>query len=222
MLRLASLYDLPPKLHTIMMHKLDGLFGLLGPSPCNGFPTNEALFKGLQRLEQAAIQCATMKSQASVQKITKQLGLAADLADDILSESLVIFLDKIQRGEYQFQGHAPTSFLIEIARRVAQNYTRTNKGRRMDMLDDRHNDLRDDSVDNYFEKKDQIELVEQLLVKLGKPCSDLIQLKYLDGFKDEEIIAQKMTSYTSVESLKVSRSQCMKKLRQMVFAKRNA
>ncbi|MCC6726330.1 MAG: sigma-70 family RNA polymerase sigma factor [Saprospiraceae bacterium] len=192
-----------------------GFLGLFPLGPCKSYASNEALFKGLERLDHAAVQCLISKSKGAVSKQLAQFRLPADLVDDVLSEAMVILLSKIQKTEYQYQGHAPSSFFIEIARRVAQNYTRTNKGRRSNALDEQHHEIQDDEIQAYFDKKDRFETVERLLVQMGNPCNDLIRLRYLDGYKDEEVIAQRLTSYTSVESLKVSRSQCMKRLRQM-------
>jgi RNA polymerase sigma factor (sigma-70 family) len=201
-----------------MTKALEGFYGWLNLDPCKKYPNHEALLAGLERLEQAAVQCVILKSKPSVEKILRQLGLPADLADDVRSESLVIFLSKIQKKEYQYHGNAPSTFFMEIARRVAQNLTRTNAGKRLDSLRDSDFDSLDNSVNEHFEKKERMEQIEQLLSRLGSPCSDLIRLRYLDGYTDEEVVAQKLAPYASVESLKVSRSQCMKKLRLMAKA----
>mgnify|MGYP000641265574 CR=1 FL=1 len=76
--------------------------------------------------------------------------------------------------------------------------------------------LQDNTVQEYFERKEHIELIDRLFQNIGPPCSDIIRLKYLDGYADEEVVAQQLSAYSTVESLRVKRSDCMKKLKDMV------
>lgn len=190
----------------------------MGAGPCDKYATNEALFDGLCRLEGEAIQCVGLKAGPAIRRAVKQLGLADDLAEDVLSEALCIFITKIQDGNYSFEGHSPATYLAEIARRVAQNYTRTHKGKRAVELGEQHLAQLDDDHDGYLRQKENSDMVAQLLSKLGPPCSHLIRLKYIDGYSDEEVVARQLANYSSTESLKTTRSQCMKKLRELAKA----
>lgn len=198
-----------------MANFLDGLFGLFNLDPCKKYPDQKSLYDGLKRHESEAIQCIVWQSKDMVVNLVKQAGLSIDMAEDIMSESLMIFLSKIQNEEYQFLGFKPKTYLIEIARKVVSNYTRTKKGKRDAALTEREFAILDESVEDYFEKKEQFELVEKMLEKLGSPCREIIWMRYIDGLKDEEIITKGLTKYTTIESLKVKRSECMKKLREI-------
>lgn len=95
--------------------------------PCRQYDSHERLFRGLQHLENAAILCLQLKAMNSVKKLVRRYGLPPEQADDILNQSTLIFLRKIGDGSYQFQHHAPSTYLVEIARRVVMSATRSQK-----------------------------------------------------------------------------------------------
>jgi RNA polymerase sigma factor (sigma-70 family) len=198
-----------------MANFLEGLFGLFNLDPCKKYPNKESLYEGLKRQESEAIQCVVWQSKRMVANLVTQAGLPVDMSEDVMSEAVIIFLSKIQKEDYQYLGYMPKTYLIEVARRVISNYTRTRKGKRDAALGEREFAILDESVEDYFEKKEQFELVEKMLEKLGSPCKEIIWMRYIDGRKDEEIIAEGLTKYSTVESLKVKRSDCMKKLREI-------
>lgn len=181
--------------------------------PSKRFATNEVLFEGLKNADNAAILYAQLKVLPTVRKIVKGYGLPADQVDEVLNESTLTLLRKINDGSYQFQNHAPTTYLIEIARRVALMATRTNK-RTTESLEN-HYDLSDADTQVQIARQEAAEQVAHLLGKIGSPCDTIIRLKYIDGYTDEEIVNQHFTKYSTVDSLKVKRSDCMKKLTQL-------
>ncbi len=184
------------------------------PNPCQQFDTHERLFEGLRRLENAAILCVQTKALNSVKKFVRQYGLPAEQADDILNQSTLIFLRKIEDGSYQFQNYAPSTYLIEIARRVALMATRSQKNAPQ-TLENHHHLLPDPDVETASQRSETTELVRQLLGQLGSPCDQVIKLHHIDGYSDEEVVNQKLTKYSTTDSLKMKRSDCMKKLIQL-------
>jgi DNA-directed RNA polymerase specialized sigma24 family protein len=183
------------------------------PNPCKSFDTNERLFDGLRRLENSAILCVQLKAIHSVRKFIGQYQLPPEQADDILNQSTLIFLQKIEDGTYQFQNHAPSTYLIEIAKRVALMATRTQKNT-PEILDNHHH-LADPDIENDRKRNEATELVRQLLGHLGQPCEQVVRLHHIEGYSDEEVVNQKMTKYSTTDSLKMKRSDCMKKLIQL-------
>ncbi len=183
------------------------------PNPCKAFDTNERLFYGLQRLENSAILCVQTKALNSVRKWVTQYRLPAEQVDDILNQSTLIFLRKIEDGSYLFQNHAPSTYLIEIAKRVALMATRTQKNA-TETLENQHH-LADPEIENDGKRSEATELVRQLLGHLGEPCEQVVRLHHIDGYSDEEVVQQKMTRYSTPDSLKMKRSDCMKKLIQL-------
>ncbi len=182
-------------------------------NPCQQYHTHELLFEGLRRLENAAILCVQTKVLNTVKKLVRQYGLPPEQADDILNQSTLIFLRKIEDGSYQFQNHAPSTYLIEIARRLAMSATRAQK-KAPEALEN-HYDLPDPDVEVNSRFSEATETIRHLLAQMGEPCGQVIRLHHIEGYSDEEVVHGNMTRYTTIDSLKMKRSNCMKKLIQM-------
>ena len=183
------------------------------PSANKRFADHEVLFQGLLQLEQAAVVYLQLQSRPFVRKIIRGFGLSDDLVEEVLNKSTLIFLKKIEQGKYQFQGNAPSTYLIEVAKRVALMETR-NTGQMAESLD-QHKDIADPESEVLLQRSESAELVAQFLDQLGEPCKTVIRLYHIEGYSDEEVINQKLTRYTTVDSLKMKRSDCMKKLIQI-------
>jgi RNA polymerase sigma factor (sigma-70 family) len=182
-------------------------------NPCRQFDSNEQLFVGLRNLNNSAILCVQTKAMPLVRKFVHQYGLPADSADEVLNQSTLIFLRKIKEGSYQFEGHAPSSFLIEIVRRVTLGMTRTKKHTHETI--DNHLDIADQDLEDHQRRSESADLVRQFLGQIGEPCEAVIRLHHIEGYSDEEVVRQGWTRYTTTDSLKIKRSDCMKKLIQI-------
>lgn len=182
-------------------------------NPCKQFDSHERLFEGLRKLETAAILCLQAKALPSVKKLVAGHGLPDEKADEILNSATLVFLQKIESGAYQFQGHAPTTYFIEIVKRQALMATRSLKKATAPLenlpetADPDHADL--------LRRQEAAETVRLLLDQLGQPCQDVVRLHHIDGYSDEEVVNQRLTKYSTPDSLKMKRSDCMKKLVQL-------
>ena len=177
------------------------------------FKDNEALFVGLRKLDQRAIVHLQEQAMPMVRKIARGYGLPSEKAEEILNDSTVIFLQKIESGAYQFEGYHPMTYCIEIAKRLALMATRTRKYATEDL--EKIREIPDNEMEALQERREKAEMVHQLLTRLGDPCETVIRLYHIDGYSDEEVIEQKRTVYTTIDSLKMKRSICMKKLSQL-------
>lgn len=184
------------------------------------FDTHERLFEGLRQLDTAAILCLQVRALPSVKKTVAGHGLPDEKADEILNSAMLVFLQKIECGAYQFQGHAPMTYFLEIAKRQALMATRSLKKATAplenlpEIADPDHADL--------LRRQDAAETVRRLLDQLGPPCSDVIRLHHIDGYSDEEVVNQRLTKYSTPDSLKMKRSDCMKKLVQLATKWKNS
>lgn len=186
----------------------------LAPSnPCRRYNGHEGLFEALKRLDNAAILCVQTRAMPSARKFVRQYGLPSDCVDEVINQSTLVFLRKIQDGSYQFQGHAPATYLVEIMRRVALMMTRTQRKQHEPL--DNHHDVQDPDFEANDRQRESANLVQQFLGQMGDPCESVIKLHYIDGYSDEEVVRQGWTRYTTADSLKVKRSDCMKKLIQI-------
>lgn len=181
--------------------------------PPKQYDDHERLFLGLQNMENAAILYLQTKAMPSVQRLVRDYGIHGNPAEDILNRSTVIFLQKIEEGSYQFKGHAPSTYLIEIAKRLALMATRTQK--KSDEPLDKYDHLQDEFWETEQKQREAAELTQRLLGQLGDPCQQVIRLHHIDGYSDEEVIQRKLTRYSTTDSLKMKRSDCMKNLIQL-------
>ncbi|MEL7160349.1 MAG: sigma-70 family RNA polymerase sigma factor [Bacteroidota bacterium] len=174
------------------------------------YPTHAALFAGLQAGEERAVLALQTRAEPMVRKLVRERGMDNQLTEDILNRGTLIFLRKIAAGEYEFRGHAPTTYLVEIAKRLLFAAQR-KRDRRTEALE-AHPDLADPDPLTDERRTEAAEMVGTLLDRLGNPCARVIRLHHLDGYRDEEVVRRKMTPYSTVNSLKMKRSGCMKKL----------
>jgi DNA-directed RNA polymerase specialized sigma24 family protein len=185
--------------------------GILGFATKNNFDENDVLYQALQEKSDKAIQFVQRKTIKTVASMSKFAGLSEMDSEEILNDAVIILLQKIASGAYQFQGYDPCTYLVEVAKGLIANAKRKNKRVFEDI--DTQFDLADyNGTERYLEIKSNESIVRNLLAQIGENCQKLITLKYLEEFKDEEILEQKMTQYSSINTLKVKRSECMKKL----------
>lgn len=140
-------------------------------------------------------------------------GLPDHLAQEILNDAVIIFIKKLREPGFVLTQAKPTTYFAEIVKLVVSNKTRTRQFSGNAPLEQQA-DLRDNTVEEYYTRKENREVVALLLAQTGEPCGQIIRLKYLDGYSDDEVIQGKMVSLGTVDSLRVKRSECMKRLRE--------
>lgn len=193
---------------------MSNTFGnFLGFAKKNELEQADLLYEALRQRSDKAIQFAQRKTMKTVASMSRFAGLSAMDSEEILNDAVIILLQKIETGSYQFQGYDPCTFLVEIAKRLISNAKRKNQRVFEDI--ETHYELADNETERYLESKANETVLHNLLSQIGENCQKLISLKYLQEFKDEEILEQKMTQYSTINTLKVKRSECMKKLSEL-------
>ena len=180
-------------------------------SPCKKYKQHAQLFSGLEAQDERAIMCLQTKAWPMIMKQIRGFGLSQQQGEEILNRSTLVMLQKIESGSYQFQGNAPTSYLIEVAKRMAMAEARKSNKHQHQALEDAPLDQLTDFAENE-RKQAAADMVRQLLGKLNEACAQVIRLHHIDGYSDDEVVKNKMTPYSTVNSLKMKRSGCMKKL----------
>jgi RNA polymerase sigma factor (sigma-70 family) len=175
------------------------------------FNNAEKLAAALAESDPKAVAFLLEKTTNPIKTLMRSMGQNVDNYRDFQHDGVLILIDKIKNGSYNSTNAAPSTFLVGICKYLILNQLRSKKQHYFQNLAEDF-ELSDPEEAFYQSSKIMSEMLDDFLEKLGAPCSDLIRLKYLDGFRDEEIIAQKMTHYVSGDSLRNSRSQCMKKL----------
>jgi DNA-directed RNA polymerase specialized sigma24 family protein len=177
------------------------------------FRNYERFFEGLKASEHRAIVHLQAKAMPTVRRLVSGYGLPAEQAEEILNDATLIFLKKIQTDAYQFVGYNPTTYCLEIAKRLALMATRHRQQPTEDL--ENLSDSDDPDAAALLAHRETADVVHQLLTHLGAPCDQVIRLHHIDGYSDEEVIRQGWTAYGSTASLKVKRSDCMKKLAEL-------
>lgn len=173
-------------------------------------PDNQSFFDALGRAEAPAIRQLAAKIAFVVQQAAAQAGLSPQDAEETLNDAVVITLSNIRDGRFQFMDFSPATYAAGVARKLIANRVRVKKPATMEP--DNLPLLSDLNPEAYLQNKERQNLVGELLKRLEETCRQLIKLKYFDTLRDEEIVARQLTPFTSINSLKSKRSQCLKKL----------
>ena len=183
----------------------------------HNFDDNAHLTESLRQGNSGAILFIQNKSKGFVVKGLRQYRLPDHLLHEVLSEASIIFIKKLREPDFTLLSAQPFTYFIEIIKKVISNETRKRQVGQHELLENQY-ELSDTSVEEYHARKDNLELLKRLLSGAGAPCEQVIRLKYIDGYSDEEAIRAELTAYSTVESLRQKRSDCMKKLKEKVSA----
>jgi RNA polymerase sigma factor (sigma-70 family) len=157
------------------------------------------------------------KAEGFTKGLLEQKQLPLHLLGEVVNDACVILVKKVREADFSLQDTKLITYFFGIIKNVVLNKTRTRQySGNVDLENQAHPSA--NTVEEYYSRKEHIELVGTLLNNAGQPCAEIIRLKYLDDYSDEEVVVQQLLPYSSVESLRVKRSQCLKKLKD--FAKR--
>ncbi len=195
------------------MKSKPGLFALVADS-FRPYKNPEKLIAGLKAADSRAIAWVLEQTEYPVKQFLRLCGLDTGMYRDFQHDGIIILIEKIKANTYAANLSSPATYLVGICKYLILNRLRAKKELQFSTLDAGF-EWSDPEEALYASAKEMAELLDVLLEKLGAPCNELIRLKYLEGYKDEEILENKMTRYTSGDSLRNTRSQCMKKLTEM-------
>jgi len=188
----------------------------MGNSPAGNKPSNAryddmaAFYDALKELESEAIVELRNRIWPSLKRRGSECGVSVPDLEEIAHDALVIALEKIANGTFQFEQTDPAAYAAVIAHNLFRNFLR-KKHRHTDSLDD-WDTRADDDVEKFLDSKDLRHQIDAFLNKMPENCQNLIRLRYFDELEDKEILARKLTTYTTLDSLRNKRCGCLKKL----------
>ena len=138
-------------------------------------------------------------------------GISLTQLQEILHNGILILIYKIKSEQFNSKLSSPKTYLFAICKNLCMNASRQKKHSSSMSLDELENTMIAEESNSIL-ILEKVTLLKKMLNELGSPCKELIDLKYISELSDEEQIKNKLTKYSSLESLRVSRSQCMKKL----------
>ncbi|MEZ4926581.1 MAG: sigma-70 family RNA polymerase sigma factor [Saprospiraceae bacterium] len=194
-----------------MARILDNFLNRNTNKACHQFPDAQALVAALKEENAMAIRCLSSQIAGSVYRIGKNFNLVDDDIEEIHCDCIMILVDKIREGTYEYTGNKPATYAIEIAKRRVFHYARKADHHTTDDLNLRP-DTADEPNSEAMEQLEMLKKLEEFMAQLSEKCQKLIRMKYIEELKDKDVIEQGISQYTTVNALKTHRSQCMKKL----------
>lgn len=174
------------------------------------FGDQAVFFKALKALESDAIVELRNRIWPSLKRRGAEYGASVPDLEEIAHDALVIALEKIANGAFQFEHTDPAAYAAVIAHNLLRNFLR-KKQMPIDSLDD-WDAHADNEVEKFLDSKDLRYQISVFLKKMPENCQNLIRLRYFDELEDKEILALKLTTYTTLDSLRNKRCGCLKKL----------
>lgn len=171
----------------------------------------DILIKDLQNNNTAAIEYLINQTEAYCNPIFIKYGINKNSFPEIIHDGVLIFLQKLKDFSYDPSKSSPITFVVSICSKLASNHSRYERIRTTQTLIETNHEI-SDNLNPYFELFEYNKVLFRMLNELGEKCKKLIWLKYIDGFSDDDQIKSKLTDFTTINSLKVTRNQCMRKL----------
>ncbi|MEM9885403.1 MAG: sigma-70 family RNA polymerase sigma factor [Bacteroidota bacterium] len=134
------------------------------------------------------------------------IGVEEATREEVFFDALAIFVEYERKGKVNVK---PTTFIISVAHR------------KFELLRQKQTiALNKELVFEENELQEQKELVRTALKKTDEKCKEILMAKYFHNFSMEEIMLE--TGAKSREVVRTQKKRCIKKLRKLVMALRQA
>ncbi len=179
------------------------------------FEEPAVLVQNLANGDDRAIQFLIAKILQPIERLCFKNGLQQHLAGEILNDTVVLFIQKIRDGKYQLTAVPPQLYALALARFIVKNYSNKEKRQRISETDLEIAAEFSGEVHDFFDRKENAEFIQSLLDQLPEKARLVIKLRYFDQYSDEEVIELGLSPYSTVNSLKMRRSEALQKLREL-------
>jgi DNA-directed RNA polymerase specialized sigma24 family protein len=174
-------------------------------------------YQGLKKVEDASIVYLRNQMYPKIVQLCKQAKIPypEQVAAEIVNDSIWKLLQKIDNQQFVFQGISPAGMCFEIGKGLVSNAAHskpTQESRVTDGFEPYHEP-------NPTPSSNETTLIEQLLQQFGEPCAQLIRLKYMEAYKYKEIIALKLTHFTSEAALTNKTTDCYNHFKKFALEK---
>lgn len=138
-------------------------------------------------------------------------------AQDIYQETIIVLYESVKKPGFELKCQLQT-YIFSIAKRLWLKELKKN-GKTFLFKESEENNLVDVSEDlkEFDEKEAEIEKMNNSLIDLGEPCSELIKDFYINKLSMEEI-AEKF-GYTNADNAKTQKYKCLQRLKKIFFEK---
>lgn len=149
--------------------------------------------------------------------LIKNYGLDEEMSTDIFQQAVISFYDKVIQNKVSDDAGKVKTYLYGICKNKALTYIKNNN--REHKFIDNYTDFYVDSLKDQEEEIDnqekQIQLINELLKKIGKPCKSILELFYYKMLNFDEITG--ILGYKNTNTTKNQKYKCIKRLQSMVL-----
>jgi len=141
-------------------------------------------------------------------------GASEQDADDVFQETVIAFIDIVQKGKFRMQSSIKT-FLVSIARNIWRNEVK--KRQRSDYREQQFESGREQTEEDIseliseWEKKKQL---RDLVYELGEPCRKLLMLFYYENLSMKEILTH--LPYENEQVVRNKKYKCLQQLTEIM------
>ena len=174
-------------------------------------------FESLKNHESWAIQHLADRLTNFMPTIPSIYLLSKEDIEELRNDTLLITLKNLTRGTFQFQNLDPVTYALAVTRKLLANRLR-KRGLKTEALEKQDVDSGFDPESYLLQKECEL-AIGKLLKELGPNCEQIIRLKYYHNLRDKEVVQKKLSAYATINALKSKRSQCLRKLADLVKEK---
>jgi len=176
---------------------------------------NKEILKGIIDGDSQIISRLLKQLTYSVGNSLKNSGLNDEDIEEAVMDAMVIFIKKVKSGEFKDQGIPVMSYLAKVAR-YRGNYYYRKKAANLEFPSD--------AIDKW-KKEEEVtpetwDHVKRGLEELPASQRRLLELTYIEGYRDKEIIEAGLSEYSTISSLKSQRYKALRNLSKIVHRAR--
>jgi len=160
-------------------------------------------------LEQAILQLYEEHAEITRSFIMGKGGTEQD-ADDIFQETVVSFIDSVQKGKFRQESGIRT-FLVSISKHLWYNeIRRKQRAGNREKLFEADRDPEEDGVSEAIQDRELKDQLNRLLQELGESCKKILELFYYENLSMKEIVSH--LHYENEQVVRNKKYKCLQQL----------
>ena len=160
-------------------------------------------------LEQAIRQLYQQHGEITRSFIMGKGGTAQD-ADDIFQETVIAFIDTVQKGKFRQESGIRT-FLISISKHLWYNEIRKRqRAENREKLYESDREIEEEGIGRIIQDRELKQQLNQLLQDLGDSCRKILELFYYENLSMKEIVSH--MHYENEQVVRNKKYKCLQQL----------
>jgi RNA polymerase sigma factor (sigma-70 family) len=177
--------------------------------------TDSELLEGLAEGDTASIEVFYRLYHPVLMKWMLSRGGMATDADDVFQEALLVIYEKAKSEEFCLTCKLST-YLFAVSKRLwFKKLQQNNQLIFPQDMSESGLDVTDTDMQQYWDKEQKMERLEEALSQLGEPCKSLLSAFYAAQKNMQDIARQ--FKYTNAENAKTQKYKCLNRLRKIFF-----